>query len=53
MKQIFTKYAILAAVLNMTLFAQTTPPKAPQGNKDLEIWVGDWTFIGTAKGWPK
>jgi hypothetical protein len=49
MKGILAKWAILATVLNMSLFAQTTPPKPVPGIKPLEIWVGNWTFTGTAK----
>jgi hypothetical protein len=49
MKRILVKWALIVTALNMTLFAQTTPPKPPPGIKDLEIWAGDWTFIGTSK----
>ena len=52
MKSATSKLALLSLVPAMVLMAQVPHPKPMPEIKALDVWVGDWTLIGTAKDGP-
>lgn len=44
--------AILFLSSSLNSFSQAPPPSRSPGMKDWDVWLGDWTLVGTARDGP-